>query len=140
MMAGSATCFHLAKSRLTKSWHGFRSCLRQACLIRDRLRSDPKFRDTFREVLWPILDRISNEENRPLATFVAHPAIWDLLLLPEGERLAAAYGLIPASLLFGLEAYAESLRRRVIRLLLLRRKVVFEGLTDHVLRHNVFFR
>ena len=72
--------------------------------------------------------------------FVAHPAIWDLLLLPEGERLAAAYGLIPASLLFGPEAYAESLRPRVIRLLLLRRKVVFEGLTDHVLRHNNSFR
>ena len=30
MMAGSATCFHLAKSRLTKSWHGSAWFSRQA--------------------------------------------------------------------------------------------------------------
>ena len=66
--------------------------LAQGPSLRDRLRRDLEFRVRFRDGLWPSLNRIATEKDRPLAVFAAHPSIWDLLRLPKGEDLCVGSG------------------------------------------------
>jgi hypothetical protein len=91
--------------------------------IRTRMAKDPRFRETFRGVIWPSLARCvgrSSEELKcraPWELFASTPEIWDLLQRPDGEDLFQRAGLLAADLLYGKEAVHPELREKAAELL-----------------------
>ena len=73
--------------------------------IRLRLRTNESFRISFRATIWPRLDRVTAGNHNMFDIYLEDPRIWDLLALPEGEKLLLLRGpLLPIDLLYG---YAE---------------------------------
>ncbi len=110
--------------------------------IRSRMKTDDRFRATFAKSLWPSLLRVIEASKLPMATFVEHPRIWDLLQEQQGERLLREYGLIPAELFFGEPRYSKTKDSwgRIIYLLDLKRSVVIDALTSDRIRNLEQFR
>jgi hypothetical protein len=73
--------------------------------IRLRLRTNDSFRIDFRATIWPKLVRVATGNHNMFDLYLEDPRIWDLLTLPEGEKLLLLRGpLLPIDLLYG---YAE---------------------------------
>ncbi len=96
----------------------------QGTIIRRKMIGDDQFRYTFRNDLWPKLTRVSNKTQLPFELYISDPHLWDLLALPQGERLLEQWvwflsleqvnNLTPADVLFGDEAYPISLHSFII--------------------------
>ncbi len=85
--------------------------------LRARMKGDLKFQDAF-PALWEKLARVASSDGRCLEQFFDEPCLWELLALPEGEKLLKVWGPSAAGLLVGAEAYPEDLRPQVTRDLL----------------------
>lgn len=84
--------------------------------IRRRL-TDNEFQRKFLSQTWPKLQRVATQEGS-YDRYVWDVRLWDVLLLPEGERLLQMWGVMPGDLLFGPNAYPANLRNTVIQALL----------------------
>ena len=91
--------------------------LDQGPSLRRRLKEDASFRAVFRSELWPKLCRVAGPTGG-WVLYVGEPYLWDLLSLPEGERLLDRHGRLPILLLFEEGAYPTHLRDGIIRNLL----------------------
>ena len=91
--------------------------LDQGPMLRRRLKDDYRFRAVFRSELWPKLSRVAGPTGG-WVLYVGEPYLWDLLSLPEGERLLERHGRLPILLLFEEGAYPSHLRDDIIRNLL----------------------
>ncbi len=91
--------------------------------IRQRMDSNPDFRDSFRSELWPAfarcVQRFSDERDIRVAWefFGATPRIWDLLERPDGEALFQSAGTLAIDVLYGPEAVLPELREKAASLL-----------------------
>jgi len=81
--------------------------------IRGKMIDDEQFRYAFRSQLWPKFIRVTTQT--PYELYLSDPYLWDLLALPQGERLLEKWvwflsleqmsNLTPAVVLFGKDAY-----------------------------------
>ncbi|MEN8136377.1 MAG: hypothetical protein ABFS18_12720 [Thermodesulfobacteriota bacterium] len=113
--------------------------------IRLRLRSNESFRITFRSTIWPKLVRVAAGNHNMFDIYLGDPRIWDLLALPEGERLLRLRGLLSIDLLYGYpelgrSPYPPDLHGTVIQALLKGDEQTFRVLVkfrDEVLFHDL---
>ena len=80
--------------------------------IRKKLRENDDFRRRFRSELWPRLENIvkapqkdasGNDLPNSFENYLLDDRIWDLLMLPDGDRLVSTWGPLPIDLLYGYE-------------------------------------
>ncbi|WP_177428648.1 hypothetical protein, partial [Candidatus Venteria ishoeyi] len=92
--------------------------------IRRRIIEDEKFRYEFPNRLWPMLLRISREQQIPLQVYLDEAHLWSLLALTQGKDLLRNwvwlvdnFGRNPAQLLFGQNAYPQALHSALIKII-----------------------
>jgi len=100
----------------------------QGTIIRSKMIDDVKFRHSFRNDLWPKLIRVLNKSQLPFELYVNDQHLWDLLALPQGERLLEQWvwflsleqvnNLTPADVLFGEETYPTPLHSYIVTAIL----------------------
>jgi hypothetical protein len=96
--------------------------------IRVKMIDDGHFRYAFRNDLWPKFLRVTHKTQLPFELYLSDPHLWDLLALPQGERLLEQWlwflsleqinNLTPAAVLFGDEAYPDPLHPFIIEAIL----------------------
>jgi hypothetical protein len=100
----------------------------QGADIRAKMIDDSHFRYAFRNDLWPKFLRVTDKTQQPFELYLSDPHLWDLLALPQGERLLEQWqwflsleqinNLTPAAVLFGDEAYPDPLQPLIIEAIL----------------------
>lgn len=95
------------------------------------------FRARFRRELWPAMERIFRQTERPMALYMEQPeTVWKVVSMPHGEELLRRYGMIPCVLFFGKHRYPEDLQPEVERLLLSGYATAVEAVCDDRLRRS----
>lgn len=92
--------------------------LLQGDTLRRWLVDDEEWRQRFGDLAWPRAERLLERGPLTLEQIAWRPEVLRVLARPEGERLVARWGLLPAELLFGDEAYPEALHPALIETLL----------------------
>jgi len=100
----------------------------QGADIRAKMIDDSHFRYAFRNDLWPKFLHVTHKTQLPFELYLSDPHLWELLALPQGERLLEQWqwflsleqvnNLTPAALLFGDEAYPAPLQSLIIEAIL----------------------
>lgn len=99
--------------------------------IRERLRTDTEFASRFRLELWPTFKRIA--DGKACAELIANdghgascytiydrlPEVWDVLMLPSGDKLLETWGLVAINLLFGPDSDLYAHQRELLAAILL---------------------
>ncbi len=92
--------------------------------IRRRMIADEAFQYEFPNRLWPLLLRVSREQEKPLHVYLDETNLWSLLALERGEDLLRNWvwlvdnvGVNPAQLLFGNNAYPQALQPDLIAII-----------------------
>jgi hypothetical protein len=98
----------------------------QGSKIRGKMIDDEQFRYAFRSQLWPKFIRVTTQT--PYELYLSDPYLWDLLALPQGERLLEKWvwflsleqmsNLTPATVLFGKDAYPDVMQPFIIEAIL----------------------
>ncbi|MEM8672044.1 MAG: hypothetical protein AAGG48_31295 [Planctomycetota bacterium] len=91
--------------------------LQQGPLIRQRMNTEPAFREEFRKHLWPSLVSVTSKSNQPFELYAQHPNVWDLLKRPEGKQLAEKFGAFAILSLAEPPLYDPGNRPTIVRLL-----------------------
>ena len=112
--------------------------LNQGDEIRRRLKKDADFRRQFRRELWPKLHRVVMKSGGMFEFYLDEPHVWEVLKLPEGERLLKDWGPLAPRLLFAKDGYDDSLQEKVIQALLLSDNLAVQALIKY--RKNESFR
>jgi len=94
----------------------------QGADIRAKMIDDSHFRYAFRNDLWPKFLHVTTQ--LPFELYLSDPHLWELLALPQGERLLEQWqwflsleqvnNLTPAAVLFGDDAYPVPLQPLII--------------------------
>lgn len=130
-----AAKFNAPKEQLASMVH---LLLNQGEEIRRRLRHDNDFRRRFRRELWPKLHRVVIQSGGMFEFYLDEPYVWEVLKLPEGERLLKDWGALAPRLLFAKDGYSDGLQEKVIQALLLSDNLAVQALIAH--RKNETFR
>jgi hypothetical protein len=78
----------------------------QGPMYRERMRNDARFKNNFRQSLWPAFVRLTDcsrkpegECDTPFDLLIQESRVWDLLMLEDGEILLDRWGLLAVELL-----------------------------------------
>lgn len=107
--------------------------------IRRRLNANGEFLSRFRVDLWPKLSRVALSPGNALELFLDDPAVWDLLMRPDGEELLLKRGMLAVALLFGRDAFPVDLHVAVSRILLAGDGRTASGLIEGTFRMEPVF-
>ena len=115
--------------------------IRHGATIRGLLwQNEDAFRSRFRRELWPAMERVLRQTNRPVALYMEQPeTVWKVVGMPHGEELLRRFGMIPCVLFYGKHRYPNDLQPEIERLLLSGYASAVEAVCNDQLRRDYQF-